>query len=127
MKTTKHLITLLILIVLSSCVQDTPKKEITVKLDMTNVENASQVGIRGTFPLSWDETTYLQDTDGDGIYEGEFTIYTASNAINFKFVNNDDTFELKDKDNRTLAFEFQPETITIEAVFNDPNTKIIKD
>lgn len=117
MKTLKYLI-LFALVLSTSCVQKTPPKEITVRVNMTDVENPKNVGLRGQHPLSWEETTFLQDEDGDNIYEGEFKIYTASNAIEFKFVNNDE-FELKDKSNRILTFEYKPETILYEAYFND--------
>ncbi|MBO3116449.1 hypothetical protein J4050_06805 [Winogradskyella sp. DF17] len=105
-------------LLLSSCVQKTPQKTITVILDMTTLENPRQVGIRGEYPLSWEETTYLEDTNGDKIYEGEFTIYTANNGIEFKFVNNNNQFELTDQPNRSLSFEYKPETIIYKAKFD---------
>lgn len=126
MKTIKHLFGILTFIVLSSCVQESHPKEINVKLDMTAQESRYKVGIRGEFPLSWEETTYLDDKDGNGIYEGTFKIYTASSAIEFKFVNNDNQFELKDQGNRVLNFEYKPETISIDAVFDKPNIRVIR-
>ena len=126
MKTLKHVFGILAFILLSSCVQESHPKEIKIKLDMTALESIQKVGIRGGFPLSWEETTYLDDKDGNGIYEGTFKIYTASSAIEFKFVNNDTQFELKDQGNRILNFEYRPEAINIEAVFDNPNTKITR-
>lgn len=102
-----------------SCVQASHSKHISVKVDLSEVPNANDVGIRGAYPLSWNETTYLEDENNDGIYEGEFTIYTAVNAIEFKFVNQHNQFELTDTGNRRLTFTYQPETIIYEATFNN--------
>jgi hypothetical protein len=121
MKLFKQLILLFLISSLSSCVQDAHLKIITIKVDMTRLETSSKVGIRGQSPLSWDETTYLSDVDGDGIYEDTFEVYTANSQIDFKFVTSDDQFELQDQSNRSLTFEYKPETITYEAVFNDLN------
>jgi hypothetical protein len=124
MKLLKSVSIILILVAVTSCVQDAHLKTITVKIDMTTIENPAKVGIRGTHPLSWDETTYLNDPDGDGIYEDTFQIYATGNTVEFKFVNNGTEFELQDKSNRILSFEFKPETIIYEAIFN--NTTAIK-
>ncbi len=129
MKTLKKLLVATVLILFSSCVQDTHLKTIHFKLDMSNVENASEVGIRGShLPLSWNETTFMKDEDNDGIYEVSITLQSASYNIEFKFVNRNKEFELKDKKNRSIRFEYKPETILYEAVFNLPNaeTSILK-
>lgn len=126
MKLLKTTFAIVLLALFSSCVQDVHKKTISVSVDMNTVENHSQVGIRGNYPLSWEETTYLNDDDNDGIYEGEFEIFTASNDISFKFVTNNDQFELDGQDNRSLTFEYKPEIIRYEAKFNDPNANITK-
>ena len=107
---------------MSSCVQDAQLKTITVKVNMNAVENPLKVGIRGTHPLSWDETTFLSDTNGDGIYEDTFQIYATNNTVEFKFVNNTNEFELLDQSNRNLTFDYKPETITYEAIFNNATT-----
>lgn len=119
MKLLKQLNLVLILILFTNCVQEVQPKIITVKVDMKGVENPFKVGIRGNSPLSWNETTFLEDTNNDGIYEETFSIYTASQNVEFKFVNNDTEFELQAKKNRSLTFEFKPETIIYEAVFNN--------
>lgn len=126
MKTLKYTLIALCALGLTNCVQESHPKDINVKLDMTSVENPTKVGIRGQFPLSWDETTYLEDTNGDGIFEGTFNIYTANKEIEFKFVNQDNQFELQDQNNRVLEFEYHPEKILVEATFENPETKIIK-
>lgn len=111
-------------IIAQSCVQETHTKTVIFKVDMTVVENVSNVGVRGNFTSNpWNETASLTDENGDGIYEGTFSQKTAINQIQFKFVKNDLVYELKDSDNRTIEFEYKPETIIYEAVFNNPNGK----
>ena len=83
----RGLIILFGLIVMTSCVQQSHQKVVKVTLDMRSVENPQNVGMRGQSPLSWEETTYLEDPDGDGVFEGEFEFYTTINEIEFKFVN----------------------------------------
>jgi len=61
--------------------------------------------------------------DNDGIYEGTFSKKTAANGIQFKFVNQATEYELEGKDNRTLNFEYKPETIVYEAIFNNTDAK----
>ena len=123
----KHIITtIVILITLASCVQEQPKKSISVSVNMQDVAGIETVGFRGDFPLSWKETTYLSDEDKDGIYEEDFTIYSAKNEIQFKFIYKDSIYELNDSPNRKLALEFKEETIEINATFNNPETQIIK-
>ena len=126
MRFLKQLSLFLIVIVITSCVQDAHLKTITIKVDMNGIETPSKVGIRGNNPLSWDETTFLNDANGDGIYEETFEIYTANNDIEFKFVNHKDEFELQDQNNRSLTFEYKPEIITYEAAFNNPEENITK-
>lgn len=53
---------------------------------------------------------------------------TATNQIQFKFVNEDSIYELQDLDNRILEFKYKPETIIYEGVFNNPyDFKVSKD
>jgi 1,4-alpha-glucan branching enzyme len=91
---------------------------------MRSTENPAQVGIRGNFTdNSWNETLLMTDQDRDGIYELTIERTTAANDIEFKFVNQYDEFELQGQDNRSIEFEYKPETIVYEAVFNKPNGK----
>lgn len=112
---------ILSLIVLTfSCVQETQPKTITMMVDMNQVDNPSQVGIRGSSkPLSWNSTTFMTDDNSDGIYEITFDLSTASYDIEFKFVNNDQDFELQDQSNRSLTFDYKPESIVYLAKFNN--------
>ncbi len=113
---------------LTSCVQETHTKNISVEVDMTNVENVADVGIRGNFTSPpWNKTLLLKDPDGDGIYAGSFTRQAANGNISFKFVNQSDLYELQGQNNRSLQFEYKPETITCKAVFDNPETMIIKE
>ena len=79
------------------------------------------VGNLGSNP--WNETVYLTDDNRDGIYEGTVKFQTAKNALAFKFVEHGDQFELEGQDNRSISFEYKPETILYEAVFNNHQTK----
>ncbi|MGC6432539.1 MAG: hypothetical protein ACON5F_15955 [Jejuia sp.] len=112
-------------LLLFNCVQTTHPKTILFKLDMRSETDLSKVGIRGnTSPLSWNETFYLTDNNNDSIYEGEIQLNSASYDIEFKFVNQTENFELQDKPNRSIRFEYKPETIVYSAIFN--NSKDIK-
>jgi hypothetical protein len=126
MKLTTPLRVAFIAIILNSCVQKTHLKTIQLKLDMTNVENPSDVGLRGEFGSNpWNETVYLADDDGDGIYEGSITKQTGQGSIEFKFVNHHEEFELQGQNNRFIIFKYHPETLIYEAVFNNTTANII--
>ncbi|WP_400080276.1 hypothetical protein [Winogradskyella sp. R77965] len=127
MRIIKQLHLLIIVILLTSCVQKKHLKTVTFKVDMTSVENPSHVGVRGNFTDNpWEETAPLTDENNDDIYEGTFSQETTANLVEFKFVNQNSDYELKDSDNRRLLFEYKPETIIYEAVFNNPEEKITK-
>jgi hypothetical protein len=111
---------LTILLIMTSCVQETHLKTITFKLDMNGIENVSEVGIRGSFTSNpWEKTIFFSDEDNDGIYEGTLSQKTAHSRVEFKFVNQNDQFELQDQNNRSIEFEYKPEIIIYEGVFND--------
>ncbi|PIA81978.1 hypothetical protein BFR04_11775 [Gaetbulibacter sp. 4G1] len=127
MKFIKIILTTIVLLLFLNCVQETHSKTITLKLDMRQVENINNVGARGgNAPLSWNKTFQLTDTNKDSIYEGKIELKSASFDIEFKFVNNTDEFELQDQNNRSIRFEYKPETIIYEAVFNNPDKHITK-
>lgn len=109
-----------------SCVQETHLKTVHFKLDMSELSNVSSVGIRGAFTENpWNETILFTDLNNDGIYEGTIKKKTAQNEVEFKFVKNE-KFELENQNNRTIKFEYKPETIIYEAVFNKPKAKLLK-
>ncbi|MEM9679299.1 MAG: hypothetical protein AAF901_03165 [Bacteroidota bacterium] len=121
------LFTLLITIALTSCVQERHPKTVTFKVDMNGIDNVYDVGIRGNFtPNRWNDTVPLTDDNNDGIYEGTVRDTTAINQIQFKFVYQGNQFELGGADNRTLEFEYQPETIIYKAVFDNPDATITR-
>jgi len=123
MKTSISLIAITVLfIALQSCVQEEHEKTVTFKVDMSQVENVKNVGIRGQFTApSWEVTVPMSDDDQDGIYEVTLSQQTAQSQVQFKFVNQNDQFELAGKNNRHINFEYKPETIVYTAVFNDGN------
>lgn len=85
------------------------------------------MGIRGnTSPLSWNETFYMTDANNDGVYEGEIQLKSASYNIEFKFVNQNENFELQDQPNRSIRFEYKPETIMYSTIFNNLEDIIVK-
>ncbi|AXG71106.1 hypothetical protein KORDIASMS9_03361 [Kordia sp. SMS9] len=118
----KHLfsiLTLLLLISITSCVQETHLKTITFKVRMNGVENPKNVGIKGNFTNpSWKQLIPMTDDNNDGIYEVTLSEKTAANGIQFKFVNQNDQYEMKNQPNRTLKFKYQPQTLTYIATFN---------
>jgi len=119
MKTLKIII---ILLLLSSCVQEKHLKTVTFKVDMRGEENIGKVGVRGQFTMpSWKKTVYLSDEDNDSIYNVTLSREAAQNGFYFKFVNQDSIYELKNLDNRFIKLEYKPENIIYEAVFNNPN------
>ena len=120
MKTTIAIYLILILTCLTfNCVQETQLKTITFSIDMRNETNVSNVGIRGNIsPLSWEESTVMTDDTKDGIYTTTVQFKTANAGLEFKFVANDEAFELVDQDNRQLRFGYVPETIYYRAVFD---------
>lgn len=127
MKTIKHVLIMLFALLSVACVQERHEKTITFKIDMRTIENVGNVGLRGDFTDDrWNETIPLTDDNSDGVFETTITQATAINKIQFKFVNQNEDFELKDADNRILEFEYKPEIISYEAVFNSPQSKITK-
>ena len=109
----------IVLCLMLGCVQDTHKKTLTISVDMSQQTYFESVGIRGNLkPLSWEENTLLNDPDGDGIYEVALELDTASDYLQFKFVKNEDEFELDGKDNRLIKFEYRPEALSYSAVFD---------
>lgn len=104
---------------LNSCVQKEHLKTVTFRVDMSNVEKAENVGIRGQFTNPpWAVTIPMLDDDGDGTYELTISKMTAQSSVDFKFVNQNDQFELECGPNRSLSFEYRPEAIVYDAVFN---------
>jgi len=123
MKTYKIITLCLVLISLVSCVQEEHLKTVTFKVDMTAVQPISQVGVKGEFTNPpWKEILPLTDTNHDGVYELTVSQTTAVSNVEFKFVHNG-VYELSGEGNRKLHFEYKPETLVYEGVFNNPDAK----
>jgi hypothetical protein len=121
MKPIINIILVTTLLIITSCVQEEHLKTVAFKVDMNQIENVAQVGVRGPFTANpWKETIYLEDINNDGIYEGTIEQKTAQNQVEFKFVNLNDQFELKNQDTRIINFEYKAETILYQAIFNNP-------
>lgn len=121
-----NIVLVITLLIFNSCIQKTHQKTIRFKLDMSAIESPSKVGLRGEFgTVPWNETIYLTDSDTDGIYEGELTKQTGQGGMEFKFVHHKDQFELQGQNNRLISFEYKPEIIVYEAMFNNPKAKIV--
>ncbi|MBC8756324.1 hypothetical protein H2O64_16740 [Kordia sp. YSTF-M3] len=117
--------TIILAISLQSCVQETHEKTVTFKVDMNGLSTVENVGLKGNFTNpSWKVTIPLTDENNDGIYEGTFSKKTATSSIRFKFVNQKQ-YELKDQPNRTLQFEYKPQTLVYEATFDVAKGKTI--
>ena len=128
MKNLIYVIALMVIVSLSSCVQEEHQKTIQFQVDMNGVENVNQVGIRGDFTdRRWQQTIPLSDENKDGIYEVSLTDTTAVYGIEFKFVLNGNDYELKDQKNREIVFEYRPEKIVYSAKFNNQEAKVTRD
>ena len=112
------------LLLFSACVQKEHVKEVTFMVDMRGVDNVSTVVIRGQFTSPpWEVTLPMSDENNDGIYETTLEEPTAQSSVSFKFVINEDQFELEGQPNRTVQFQYRPEVIVYSGIFDDPNGK----
>jgi hypothetical protein len=103
------------------CVQQTHLKTITFKVDVRGMETISRVGVKGNFSKSpWNEVVDMTDTNGDGIHEVTITKKTGQNGLEFKFVDQKGDYELQNRPNRTLQFQYKPEQLVYEGIFNNP-------
>ena len=119
------LVTFIFLIIIQfSCVQKEHQKEVTFIVDVSQVENVESVGLRGQFTSPpWQVTIPLSKGEKNGSYRVSLIETTAQNQVEFKFVVNEDEFELKDQPNRIITFSYQPEEIVYEATFNNKEGK----
>ena len=119
MKTRIYLFSVLIALVLTSCVQETHPKTVTFKVNADSTLVFETIGIRGNMkPLSWDKTKLMSGPDENGYYTTVVNFDTASDQASFKFVINDSLFELNDKPNRRIRFEYKPETLEYSGTFD---------
>jgi PBP1b-binding outer membrane lipoprotein LpoB len=117
---TKLLISVVAILVLSSCVQKSSEKTIIVKLNVQDMEHIESVGIRGNEnPLSWDYDMELVPVIKDSLYTATFSLITGYKFTEVKFTVNGQ-FELNDQDNRKIFFS-ENDTTVYEAIFNQLN------
>ena len=114
-------------LIMASCVQEEHLKTVPFKVNMSQLENVNNVGIRGQFTSPpWEVTVPMKDENNDGIYEVTLSEMTAQSSVDFKFVNQNDQFELECKPNRSLNFEYRPETLEYSALYNNETGNQIK-
>ena len=108
----KYIFTILItILILSSCVQKSYDRKVTLLLDVSEIKDLKSVGIRGNEkPFSWDYDTEMEMVKKDSLYKKTFTIKTGYLFTELKFTINGD-FELKEKDNRKVYFNKNGTTI----------------
>ncbi len=104
MKNNRPVLALALLALLPACVQKAADKTVVYLLDVHGLPNVRQVGLRGRDkPLSWDYDQPLTPIGPDSLYRAVVTIHTGYAATEVKFTVNGD-FELKNQDNRRVAF-----------------------
>jgi hypothetical protein len=110
----------IILAIISSCVQKSSKKTIVLKLNVAGEKNIETVGIRGEQkPLSWDYDLELKPIIKDSLYTATYSFVTGYKFTEAKFTINGQ-FELNDKDNRRIIFS-DTDTTVYMAKFNVVN------
>jgi hypothetical protein len=111
------LLLLITLMGLTSCVQKSYTRKVTLLLDVSENKHIKSIGIRGNDkPFSWDYDTEMEVVKKDSIYKKTFEINTGRLCTELKFTINGN-FELQDKENRKVYFNENGETI-YKAVFN---------
>lgn len=102
---------------LTSCVQKSYTRKVTLLLDVSGNKNIQQVGIRGeNKPFSWDYDTEMEVVKKDSLYKKTFEINTGRLCTEIKFTINGE-FELQNQENRKVYFAENGETI-YKAKFN---------
>ena len=123
MKTLKIITALLCLATMISCVQEEHLKKVTFQVDMNAIDTVGIVQINGDFVSPpWSEPVTMTDNDNDGVYEFTVEQETAKSTVSFKFIHNN-TYELKDQNNRKLQLVYEPEEVTYYAVFDQADGK----
>ena len=109
----------IVIVAFSSCVQEEHTKKVTFKVDMRNYDSFSEVGLRGQFTSPpWQVTVPMSDADEDGFFEVTLEQKTAQSSAEFKFVIDNDQFELECQPNRSIQFNYQPEVILYTGIFD---------
>ena len=104
MKMLSRFALLLLAGVLPACVQKATYKTVVYLLDVSGRPHVQQVGLRGRDkPLSWNQDLPLTPVVQDSLYRVVVTTHTGYLATEVKFTV-DGEFELKEADNRRIAF-----------------------
>jgi hypothetical protein len=110
------------LIGLTSCVQKSYNRKVTLLLDVSENKNIQQVGIRGeNKPFSWNEDVAMEIVKKDSLYKKTFEINTGRLCTEIKFTINGE-FELQEQENRKIYFAKNGETV-YKAKFNKLKSK----
>ena len=90
-KTMSKILVLLIILASSLCGSAQENVVLKFSVDASALKNVKNFGIRGSVsPLSWEKTYFLQDTDLDGVFEGEVIFSKKTTEIlEYKYVCGD--------------------------------------
>ncbi len=102
---------------LTSCVQKSYTRKVTLLLDVSGSKNIQNVGIRGeNKPFSWNNGITMKVIKKDSLYKKTFEIETGRLCTEIKFTLNG-KFELQNQINRKIYFNRAGETV-YKATFN---------
>ena len=117
MKTKTILLTLVLSLFLTNCVQKTIKKTVVFRLNIANMAEIKKVGIKGKDkPFSWDYATEMKIIKKDSLYELTTAFETGYTFTEVKFMVND-SLEFNNQDNRRVDFA-TTDTTFYEVTFN---------
>ncbi|RKS95006.1 hypothetical protein BC952_0645 [Flavobacterium limicola] len=121
MKTKLAIITLLLSLILTSCVQKTYHKIVVFTLDASEIKNIKTVGIKGNDkPLSWSKSSEMRAIKKDSLYQLTITFETGYTFTEIKFMVNE-SLEFENQDNRRVNFS-TTDTTFYKAKFNYKQT-----
>lgn len=103
---------------LTSCVQKSYTRKVTLLLNVSGNKYIKSVGIRGeNKPFSWNDDTEMEIVKKDSLYKKTFEINTGRLCTELKFTINGE-FEFQDQENRKVYFNQNGETV-YKATFNN--------
>ncbi len=118
MKTLKYLAIILTLVSITSCVQKTVARKVRFLLNVSEVENVTSVGIKGSNePLNWQKELAMTPIFADSIYAVDVTFETGYLGAEVKFAVNGQ-LELQNHENRRFAFDVEKDTTIYTAIFD---------
>lgn len=102
----------------SACVQKTYRKTVVFTLHTENQKGIKTVGLRGEGnPLSWRKDSLMNELVKDSLYQLTITGVTGFKFTEVKFTINGE-FELQEKPNRRVVFA-EGDTTFYEAIFDE--------